>query len=179
MTAGFKRVAQTEEEKGTPPIVKVMTKEQFQYAFKVQTESSSSSASGPHHTIWKELSSSDYCAEFLCIMICLPFMYGFTNNRWLCKVDVMLGKRRAFARSTCYKSLAHGSRTLIQQSNSSLPPRCKLSQSTMAYIRVAVGEPQEQIINQCRTGAPIEPEISHALKHVSIECRSASPISTL
>ena len=46
MAAWFKRVKQTDKEKGTPPIVGVITKEQFQYAFKVSTESTSSSPSG-------------------------------------------------------------------------------------------------------------------------------------
>ena len=69
MAAWFKRVKQAEEEKGTPSIVGVMTKEQFQYAFKVSTELTSASPSGLHYTIWKALASNSYCAEILCIMI--------------------------------------------------------------------------------------------------------------
>ena len=47
-----------------------------------------------HYTIWKAMAMSDYCAEFLCIMTSLPFMFGFANNRWLREVDVMLEKKK-------------------------------------------------------------------------------------
>ena len=40
------------------------------------------------------MAANDYCAEFLCIMISLPFTYGFVNNRWCREIDVMLEKKK-------------------------------------------------------------------------------------
>ena len=94
MAAWIKAVKQTDKEKSTPKVFGVMTKEQFQYAFKIAKEKTSSSPSGMHYTMWKAMAESDYCAEFLCIMISLPFVYGFTNDRWLREIDVMLGKKK-------------------------------------------------------------------------------------
>ena len=83
MAAWIKDVKQTDKEKSTPKVIGVMTKEQFQYAFKIAKEKTPSPPSGMHYTMWKAMAESDYCAEFLCIMISLPFVYGFTNDRWL------------------------------------------------------------------------------------------------
>ena len=77
MAAWIQAVKQTDKEKASPRVVGVMTKEQFQYAFKIAWEKTSSSPSGMHYTMWKAMAASDYCAEFLCIMISLPFIYGF------------------------------------------------------------------------------------------------------
>ena len=94
MAGWIKAVKQTDKEKATPKVVGVMTKEQFQYAFKIANEKTSSSPSGVHYTMWKAMAASDYCAEFLCIMISLPFVYGFPNDRWLREIDVMLEKKK-------------------------------------------------------------------------------------
>ena len=40
------------------------------------------------------MAACDYCAEFLFIMVSLPFMYGFVNNRWTREIDVMLEKKK-------------------------------------------------------------------------------------
>ena len=94
MAAWIKAVKQTDKEKATPKVVGVMTKEQFQYVFKIANEKTSSSPSGMHYTMWKAMAARDYCAEFLCIMISLPFVYGFPNERWLREIDVMLEKKK-------------------------------------------------------------------------------------
>jgi len=94
MAGWIKAVKQTDKEKATPKVVGVMTKEQFQYVFKIANEKTSSSPSGMHYTMWKAMATSDYCAEFLCIMISLPFVYGFPNDRWLREIDVMLEKKK-------------------------------------------------------------------------------------
>ena len=66
----------------------------YQEMFKQATEGTSSNSTwGLHYTIWKALAEDDYCAEFLCIMISLPFMFGFLNKRWLKEIDVMLEKK--------------------------------------------------------------------------------------
>ena len=40
------------------------------------------------------MAESDYCVEFLYITISLSFVYGFTNERWLREIDVMLEKKK-------------------------------------------------------------------------------------
>ena len=72
MTAWMQAVKQTDKEKTTFKVVGVMTKEKFQYTFKIANEKTSSSPSGMHYTVWKAMATSDFCAEFLCIMISLP-----------------------------------------------------------------------------------------------------------
>ena len=94
MAAWFNEVKQTDQERECEPIVGCMTKDDFQFAFKQITEKTSSSPSGLHYTIWKALAANDWCAEFLCIMISLPFMYGFANKRWTKLIDVMLEKKK-------------------------------------------------------------------------------------
>ena len=78
----------------TPKVVRVMTKEQFHHSFKIASEKTSSSSAGMHSTIWKAMPASDYCAEFMCIIISLPFMYGFANARWLQGIEMMLEKEK-------------------------------------------------------------------------------------
>ena len=85
---------QTDKEKVTPKVVGMMTKEQFQYAFKIANEKTSSSPSDMHYTMWKAVAASNFYAEFLCIMIILPFVYGFANDQWLREIDVMLEKKK-------------------------------------------------------------------------------------
>ena len=58
-------------------------KEYFQKSFKIANEKTSSLPAGMHYTIWKVMAASDYHAEFLCIMISLPIVYGFAKSRWL------------------------------------------------------------------------------------------------
>jgi hypothetical protein len=53
-----------------------------------------SSGGQVHYTLWKALAEQDDFAEFLCVMMSLPFMYGFVNQRWLHKIDVMLEKQK-------------------------------------------------------------------------------------
>ena len=40
------------------------------------------------------MAESDELSEFLCIMISLPFVYGFACKRWLRAIDVMLEKKK-------------------------------------------------------------------------------------
>ena len=66
----------------------------FQRIFKVAREKTASSPAGLHYTLWKAMAESDELAEFLCIMISLPFVYGFACRRWLRAIDVMLEKKK-------------------------------------------------------------------------------------
>jgi hypothetical protein len=74
------------------PVVGIIDKEAYQDMFKNATEKTSSGGE-VHYTLWKALAEQDDFAEFLCVMISLPFMYGFANPRWSNEVDVMLEKK--------------------------------------------------------------------------------------
>ena len=94
MAAWMNAVKQTPEEEESPPVMGCITRTAYQEMFKQATEGTSSNSTwGLHYTIWKALAEDDYCAEFLCIMISLPFMFGFVNERWLKEIDVMLEKK--------------------------------------------------------------------------------------
>ena len=93
MSTRIQAVNQTDKERDTLKVVRVMTK-QFQYAIKIANEKTSSSLSGMHYTMWKVMAASDFCVEFLCIMISLPFMCGFANDQWLQEIYVMLEKKK-------------------------------------------------------------------------------------
>ena len=73
-------------------VVGIIDKESYQDMFKNATEKTSSGGE-IHYTLWKALAEQDDFAEFLCVMISLPFMYGFANPRWSNEVDVMLEKK--------------------------------------------------------------------------------------
>ena len=81
MAAWFDEMKQSKKEKGRPPIVGCMSKDGLQFSFNQVKEKTTSSPSGMHYTIWKALAKSNWCAEFMCIMISLPFMFGFACNR--------------------------------------------------------------------------------------------------
>ncbi|KAL7517424.1 hypothetical protein ACHAWF_000123, partial [Thalassiosira exigua] len=53
----------------------------------------SSSPSGIHYTFWKDIASDSKISLYVVIMMCLPFMYGFKNDRWAKCLDVMLEKK--------------------------------------------------------------------------------------
>ena len=55
----------------------------IQRAFKLSREQTSSSSAGLHYTIWKAMAEYDYLAEFQCVMLRSPFVYGFVCKRWL------------------------------------------------------------------------------------------------
>jgi hypothetical protein len=75
------------------PVVGCMTKKQYQDCFKIANEKVSSGGS-VHYTLWKAMAAQDDMAEFLCLLISLPFMYGFALDRWLHEIDVMLEKKK-------------------------------------------------------------------------------------
>ena len=73
MKAWMEAVRRTEKEREAPIITGIVTKNQYQQAFKVATESTSpESTHRLDYTIWKAMASSDYCAEFLCVMMSPP-----------------------------------------------------------------------------------------------------------
>ena len=52
------------------------------------------STQGLNYTLWKALAESGSVLEYLCVMMSLPFLYGFVNRRWLKMIDVMLEKKK-------------------------------------------------------------------------------------
>ncbi|KAL7505232.1 hypothetical protein ACHAXN_004474 [Cyclotella atomus] len=89
----FECVQKSNNEESTP-VMGCMTKKQYQKSFRQANEKVSSGGSGLHYTLWKAMAAQDDMAEFLCIMISLPFMYGFACERWLHAIDVMLEKKK-------------------------------------------------------------------------------------
>ena len=85
---------QTEEELKLPKIEGEITTGEFQKAFAVVSEHTSSSPSGLHYTLWKCVAKDDKVAKWMAIMMSLPFMYGFVNERWTKVIDVMLEKKQ-------------------------------------------------------------------------------------
>ena len=39
------------------------------------------------------MAKSNYLSSFLCILVSLPFVYGFANERWTSMIDCMLEKK--------------------------------------------------------------------------------------
>ena len=75
-----------------PTVTGTITKQEYQDMFKVAREKTSSGGR-VHYTLWKALAEQDDFAEFLCVMMSLPFLYGFANPRWCNAIDVMLEKK--------------------------------------------------------------------------------------
>ena len=90
--AWLRTMRKTPSEIALPPITGEITKDDFQMAFKAVKERTSSSPSGLHYSIWKCLARENDFAEWLSILMSLPFQFGFANTRWTHSVDVMLEK---------------------------------------------------------------------------------------
>ena len=96
--AYLRAITQTDRERAAPKVRGAMTKQQYKRTFQVARERMASSPSQMHYTLWKAMAESDELAEFQCIMISLPFMYGFVCIRWLREIDAMLEKKRRVRR---------------------------------------------------------------------------------
>ena len=83
----------TPAERALRPVPPEITPSEFAEAFKLTNEKTSSSPSGLHYTLWKSISEKEYLCSYMCIMMSLPFMYGFSNTRWETAIDVMLEKK--------------------------------------------------------------------------------------
>ena len=95
-------VQQTSTNMTLPRIEGAILVEEFQQAFKIVKERTSSSPSSLHYSIWKIVAREDDLAQWLSIMMSLPFMYGFVNKRWATIIDVMIEKKKMFEKSTNY-----------------------------------------------------------------------------
>ena len=92
--AWFRAVKQTRKEKGAPKVLGSMNMGQYQKMFKLARKRTSSSPAGLHYIIWKAMAEYDYLADFQCVMLSLPFIYGFVCKRWLKGIDVMIEKKK-------------------------------------------------------------------------------------
>jgi hypothetical protein len=88
----FQTLKRTEKEKQCHPIDGWITAKEFREAFWKVKENTSSSPSGIHYTFWKCIADDDEISEIMAIMMSLPFVYGFVNERWTYSIDVMLEK---------------------------------------------------------------------------------------
>lgn len=83
----------TPAEKDLPPVLGGVSTEEFQKMFKVADERTSSNPADLNYTLWKAMAQSEYLSSFLSILVSLPFIYGFPNQKWLHMIDVMLEKK--------------------------------------------------------------------------------------
>ena len=93
--AYLQAMIETATKKHNIPMVQgCISKEEFQGGFKNVDERTTSSPSGLHYTLWKAVASQDDLAGWMSIMMSLPFMYGFVNERWTTMVDAMIEKKK-------------------------------------------------------------------------------------
>jgi len=90
----LKQFSRTDEEKlNCIPLDGYNQQFEFQQAFNDMHEKTSSSPSGIHYTFWKCMALDNDISNYMTVMMRLPFMYGFANNRWAKYLDVMLEKK--------------------------------------------------------------------------------------
>ena len=88
----FRALTKTSAEQNLLCFNSVVSAKRYAEVFKEADEKKSSSPEGLHYILWKYLAEvEDYCS-FLCVMMSLPFMYGFANKRWQRAIDAMLEK---------------------------------------------------------------------------------------
>ena len=66
---------------------------EFQQAFKVVKEFTSSLPSGINYTLWKSIAHDHYLSNLMVIMMRLPFMHGLKHDHWAKCIDDMLKKK--------------------------------------------------------------------------------------
>ena len=89
----LEQLKRSEKEKEMAPTVGSIPREALQEAFKAAKERTSSNGD-LHYTVWKAMVADDDFAEWLSIMISIPFIFGFAPNRWKTMTDVMLEKKK-------------------------------------------------------------------------------------
>ena len=89
----FSMITRTPTERDLPPVLGTITSADFQSMFRNAKERTSSDPRTLNYTIWKCLSRSDRVSSFACILLSLPFTYGFVNTHWTHMTDFMLEKK--------------------------------------------------------------------------------------
>ena len=91
--AWLSALKQTASKMKLPRITGAISVTAYQSAFKAVNERTTSSPTGLHYSIWKTVAAEKDLAEWLSVMMSLPFMYGFVNQRWVTMIDTMLEKK--------------------------------------------------------------------------------------
>ena len=86
--AWLSAIQQTAMNTTLPMIDGAVSVADFQQAFNAVKERMSSSPSSIHYSTWKVVAHADYLVEWLSIMMNLPFMHGFVNERWEVTIDL-------------------------------------------------------------------------------------------
>ena len=76
-----------------PCVTEEISVKDFQGAFKAVSKKVTSSPSGLHYTLWKVLAQEDDIAQWLSIMMSLPFICAFVSECWKQTVNAMLAKK--------------------------------------------------------------------------------------
>ncbi|KAL7536182.1 hypothetical protein ACHAXR_006960 [Thalassiosira sp. AJA248-18] len=88
-------IRRTDQEKtNCNPIDGYIGRDDFQQAFRSVREKTSSSPSGIRYTFWKSIALDDTLSDHHTIIMRLPFICGFVNDRWKKCMDVMLEKKK-------------------------------------------------------------------------------------
>ncbi|KAL7526234.1 hypothetical protein ACHAWF_001689, partial [Thalassiosira exigua] len=83
MATWLEMMKKSDKEKTAGALVGIIPREAFQDLFRVANEKTSSNSSfGMNYTIWKALASDDEVAKVRCVMLSMPFLFGFANPRW-------------------------------------------------------------------------------------------------
>ena len=93
MAEWLKQLQRSDAELDMAPTVGAISAATFQAAFKASKEKTSSNGD-LHYTVWKCMAREDDFADWLSIMMSIPFMFGFAPLRWQRMTDVMLEKKK-------------------------------------------------------------------------------------
>jgi hypothetical protein len=83
----------TDTETALWPVLGPITSLEFQKMFATAKERTLSDSRTLNYTLWKCLAKSDKISGFACVLLSLPFTYGFVNDHWMHMTDFMLEKK--------------------------------------------------------------------------------------
>lgn len=92
MASFFSALAITPTKQTLSPVLGTICSANFQEMFHHSKERTSSDPWTLNYTIWKCLACCNRVAGFACILLSLPFTYGFVNTQWMHMTDFMLEK---------------------------------------------------------------------------------------
>jgi hypothetical protein len=93
MGAFFQALQHSSSTRSLPQIDASFTSGDVQEMFKRAKERTSSDSTTLNYTLWKCLAQDDMIAGILSVLLSLPFLYGFVNDKWTSMTDFMLEKK--------------------------------------------------------------------------------------